>query len=93
MPFNRDMDEGITQGYLDRWGKGIYIKVIDVGEKVPDNCYYLHFEGVYENSTVKVNGRYAGGRKYGYSSFSAVFTGMCILKRFRKTILIKVAFI
>ena len=35
-----------------------------------DNVYQLQFDGVYENSTVWVNGQEVGGQKYGYSRFT-----------------------
>jgi beta-galactosidase len=37
---------------------------------------YLYFGGAYRNSTVYVNGREAGGRAYGYASFSLNITGL-----------------
>lgn len=67
-PFNRYMEEGMPQGFRDRWGIGWYKKKLIITQK-RDACYQLCFDGVYENSTVWVNDICVGGRKYGYSSF------------------------
>lgn len=67
-PFQKIMKEGCSQGFRDRWGIGWYRRSLTV-KKQPDIIYRLRFDGIYENSTVWVNGIPAGGRKYGYSSF------------------------
>lgn len=69
MPLNRDMEGGRSQGFHDRWGIGWYRKKITLQEKRVDRCYTLVFGGVYENCTIWVNGRLAGSRRYGYSTF------------------------
>lgn len=86
-PFNRDMKQGETQGFRDRWGIGWYKKKLFLPEMHPD-IYKLCFDGIYENSTVYVNGILAGGRKYGYSSFSLDITE--VLKTGLNEILVKV---
>ena len=67
-PFRPEIEGGASQGYRDRWGTGWYRKRFQVDQK-PGVQYALYFDGVYENSTIWVNGREAGGWKYGYSSF------------------------
>lgn len=68
-PFNRDMEEGAAQGFRERMGIGWYRRTLVVPQKKTGYRYYLDFGGIFENSTVWVNDREAGGRKYGYSSF------------------------
>lgn len=74
-PFNRYMKQGESQGFRDRWGIGWYKRTLLVEEK-EDRIYRLCFDGIYENSTVWVNGIEAGGRKYGYSPFTIDITGL-----------------
>ncbi len=73
-PFNKEMEQGDAQGYRDRWGMGWYRKKIFVDKKQKDMLYFLDFGGIYENSTIWVNNRKAGGWKYGYSSFRVDIT-------------------
>ena len=68
-PFCRDMDQGEAQGFRDRFGIGWYRRSLRLEEKKEGYCYYLDFGGIFENSTIWVNEREAGGWKYGYSSF------------------------
>jgi beta-galactosidase len=73
-PINRNMEQGAPQGFRDRWGIGWYRRNIVFEEIKEDHIYQLQFDGVYENSTVWVNGKEAGGRKYGYSRFTLDIT-------------------
>ncbi|WP_438448417.1 sugar-binding domain-containing protein [Gorillibacterium sp. sgz5001074] len=73
-PINRNMKEGEPQGFRDRWGIGWYRRKLELAEIKPGYVYLLQFDGVYENSTVWVNGQEAGGRKYGYSRFTLDIT-------------------
>ena len=68
-PFSREMAEGEAQGFRDRWGVGWYRKIQVLEEKKSSYRYYLYFGGIYEDSTVWVNDKVVGGRKYGYSPF------------------------
>lgn len=68
-PINRYMDEGLAQGFRDRWGIGWYEKAFMLDEKDADRCYFLDFGGIYENSTIWLNGTEVGGQKYGYTPF------------------------
>ena len=54
-------------------GVGWYWKRLSV-EELTNEKLLLEFDGVYMNSTVYVNGREAGGRPYGYSSFEVDLT-------------------
>lgn len=73
-PINRIMKQAEAQGFRDRWGIGWYRKNLEIAEIKHDYVYQLEFDGVYENSTVWVNGKEAGGRKYGYSRFTLDIT-------------------
>lgn len=68
-PFRPEIEGGASQGYRDRWGTGWYRKRFQVDQK-PGVQYALYFDGVYENSTIWVNGREAGGWKYGTAAFA-----------------------
>lgn len=86
-PMNRSMEQGEQQGFFDRWGIGWYRRKLCV-EKRDKMHYFLCFDGIYENSTIWVNDREAGGRKYGYSSFSLDITA--ILSDGENDVLVKV---
>lgn len=68
-PIKKDMKQGAAQGFRDRWGIGWYRRKLTLEKIKEDFVYKLEFDGVYENSTVWVNGREAGSQKYGYSRF------------------------
>lgn len=68
-PIDKNMECGEAQGFLDRWGVGWYKKNLELEKKDEGRQYYLDFGGIFEDSTVWVNGIEAGGRKYGYSPF------------------------
>ncbi|MCM1345292.1 MAG: DUF4982 domain-containing protein [Muribaculaceae bacterium] len=59
---------GVNSGYFPggkyTYEKAFEIKSEDIGKKI-----VLHFEGVYQNCMVSVNGRQAGAHKYGYTAF------------------------
>ena len=59
---------------LYRSNDGWYRKTFRVDELTAEDAYILRFDGVYMDSTVYVNGKVAGGRKYGYSCFSVDIT-------------------
>ncbi len=73
-PIKRDMKQGEAQGFRDRWGIGWYRRTLTFDEIKQSCVYHLEFDGVYENSTVWINGMEAGGRKYGYSRFTLDIT-------------------
>jgi len=59
---------GVNSGYFPG-GKYVYEKSFtmkneDVGKKI-----FLHFEGVYQNCAIYLNGTYVGTHKYGYTAF------------------------
>lgn len=64
-----DAERGADQGYFDRWGIGWYRKDFELSEIREKVCYFLDFGGVFEDSTVWVNGVKAGGCHYGYRPF------------------------
>ena len=65
MPTSRDKYS--CPGWLPG-GIGWYRKSFELG-KEPGERYYLYFEGVYNRSTVYLNGRELGSRPNGYISF------------------------
>lgn len=60
---------GKQSGYFPG-GKYRYEKTFALSDEETDKCVELLFEGVYQNSTVLVNGRKAGEHRYGYTEFS-----------------------
>jgi len=58
-----------AQGYLTRESTGYYRRTLTLDEVLPGHLYWLDFGGIFENSSVFINGACAGGRKYGYSPF------------------------
>ncbi|CAN7254793.1 DUF4982 domain-containing protein [Paenibacillus sp. LjRoot153] len=87
-PINRKMKQAEAQGFRDRWGVGWYRKSMIIQEPKEDRVYQLQFDGVYENSTVWVNGIEIGGRKYGYSRFTLDITDY--IQKGENLILVKV---
>lgn len=73
-PFNQNMEQGETQGFREHWGIGWYKRSYFLTQKKEGHRYYLDFGGIYENSTIWINSKKAGGRKYGYSSFRLEIT-------------------
>lgn len=68
-PIVNPMDWGVDQAFRDWWGIGWYRKSLHLDAVEPGRRYYLDFGGVYENSTVWVNGVEIGGQAYGYTPF------------------------
>ena len=59
---------GVNSGYFPggkyTYEKEFVLRAEDIGKSI-----VLHFEGVYQNCTVTVNGTSAGSHKYGYTAF------------------------
>lgn len=87
-PFSRKMEQAEAQGFRDRWGIGWYAKKLVITEKKSGYQYFLDFGGIYENSSIWVNGEYVGGRRYGYSSFRTEITN--VIRKGENELLIKV---
>lgn len=66
-------EEDSSQGFHTCPGTGWYEKAVLVKVQT-GRRYFLDFGGIYEKSTVYVNGRDVGGRDYGYSSFRLEIT-------------------
>ena len=66
---------GVNNGYFPG-GVYLYERVLRVPEEEKDKTFTLHFEGVYRNCTVTVNGEYAGSHAYGYSAFDIDMTAL-----------------
>lgn len=56
-------------GGLPHSGEGVYRRFFDIDHTQAGKTFYLEFDGVMSHSEIFVNGEYAGGRPYGYSSF------------------------
>lgn len=63
-----DCANGANTGYFPG-GKYLYRKRFDAPADWASRCVWLEFEGVYRNSTVAINGKTAGGHRYGYTNF------------------------
>jgi len=76
-PFIRGKLEGWTpqnmQGFFSWEGVCWYRKEITLS-KIEGKLVYIYFGGAYRNSAVFINGKEAGGRAYGYSSFEIDIT-------------------
>ncbi|MCM1578488.1 MAG: glycoside hydrolase family 2 protein [Ruminococcus sp.] len=59
---------GVNSGYFPG-GKYIYEKTFEISGKDVGKKIVLHFEGVYQNCTVILNGKSVGAHKYGYTAF------------------------
>ena len=71
---------GVNSGYFPG-GKYTYEKEFEIGTEQIGKTIVLHFEGVYQNCTITVNGQKVGSHKYGYTAFdvdisNAVYEGM-----------------
>lgn len=71
-PFCEHADTSGSGGYA-KAGIGWYRRQLEV-EKRAGERILLYFEGVYMNSSVYVNGVYAGGHVYGYTPFEVDIT-------------------
>jgi beta-galactosidase len=67
-PYDEKAPSGGSGGYLPT-GIGWYRKTFNVPEAQRGLHVAIQFDGIYEHSTVWVNGHEAGSRPYGYSSF------------------------
>ena len=63
---------GCTGG-LPHVGKGFYRKHFELNLK-PEQSARVEFDGIMSHAEVYCNGRYVGGRPYGYSSFALDLT-------------------
>ncbi len=77
-PFYRGKEGGGTgqnmQGFFAWEGVCWYRKEFNLCD-ISEKCFYVYFGGAYRNSAVFVNGKEAGGRANGYSSFEVDITG------------------
>lgn len=55
-------------------GRYVYEKRFSVDEADVGKSFVLHFEGVYQNCNVSVNGRNAGSHRYGFTAFDVNVT-------------------
>ncbi len=67
--FSKDNPAGTGGGALPG-GIGWYRKTFTIPQSYAGKNIYIDFDGAYMNSSVYINGQYAGGRPYGYASFS-----------------------
>jgi len=59
---------GVNSGYFPG-GRYIYEKQFEIAEEDVGKSIVLHFEGVYQNCRVTVNGNETGSHRYGYTPF------------------------
>lgn len=59
---------GVNSGYFPG-GKYVYEKKFEIGREDIGKEIVLHFEGVYQNCVVALNGKRVGAHKYGYTAF------------------------
>ncbi len=67
-PFDSAAIWGISGGYLTG-GTGWYRKTFELPQNVVNKKLSLHFEGVYMNADVWLNGERLGNHPYGYTAF------------------------
>jgi beta-galactosidase len=72
-PYDEHAPTGGSGGYLPA-GVGWYRKTFRLPENARGKVATLEFDGVYQHSTVWLNGHELGTRPYGYSSFSYELT-------------------
>lgn len=75
-PVSEDADTSGSGGYA-KAGIGWYRRQLEVQKKEGERIL-LYFEGVYMNSSVYVNGTYAGGHVYGYTPFEVDITDIAV---------------
>jgi beta-galactosidase len=68
LPRSADADQGGRAAYFPG-GVFEYVKTFDVPDDFVDKCVSVHFQGVYRDAMVFVNGVFAAQRPYGYSGF------------------------
>lgn len=66
-PFDKNADTNGSGGYA-KAGIGWYWRSFEV-KKEKNERVLLYFEGIYMNSTVYVNGNFAGGHVYGWKRY------------------------
>ena len=67
--YDEKAPSGGSGGYLPA-GIGWYRKTFTLPSGAPNRSVTVQFDGIYEHSTVWINGHLLGTRPYGYSSFS-----------------------
>lgn len=68
LPFDKDSPSG-NRGAALRGGLGVYEKKFKLNNQDKEKNIFIIFDGVYMNSTVKINGHTLGTRPFGYISF------------------------
>ncbi len=68
LPFDKQSPSG-NRGAALRGGLGVYQKSFKLNNEDKDKNFFIIFDGVYMNSTVKINGHTLGTRPFGYISF------------------------
>jgi len=67
-PFDENMAGGVQNGFRPQ-GKGWYRKRLELPEQLEGKLVTIHFEGVYNNSDVWINGHHLGLKHNGYLDF------------------------
>ncbi len=71
-------------------GTGIYTKSFVLDDKDRDKNFYIHFDGVYMNSEVRINDQYLGKRPNGYIGFRYNLTPYLLFNSKENVIKVKV---
>ncbi|NLI35531.1 MAG: glycoside hydrolase family 2 protein [Bacteroidales bacterium] len=87
--FSKDNPSGTGGGALPG-GIGWYRKTFKIGNWSSSKHYFIHFDGVYMNSEVFINGHSFGVRPYGYISFEYDLTPYLNKNGSRNVIAVKV---
>ena len=64
----QNMKNGAAAGFFPG-GRYVYLKNFYAPHEWDGKCILIEFEGIYQNSSVYVNGKYIGGWIYGYTGF------------------------
>jgi len=89
LPFDSTSPSGIGGGAL-RGGTAWYRKTLTLPEQQKSKHFFIHFDGVYRNSEVWINGNYVGLRPNGYISFEYDITPYLKFGTAKNTIAVKV---
>jgi beta-galactosidase len=74
-PFDRETPTGSASGYIPG-GTAWYRRHLNLNAEEAARVVLLHFEAVYMDADIWVNGLHAGRHNYGYTAFEVDLTGM-----------------
>lgn len=71
LPYTKD---GAASTGFKLGGIGWYKKQFNLNEQDKNKVFWVEFDGIYNNSSIWINGHHVGGRPYGYTSFNVDIT-------------------